>query len=732
MRDESHVIAVDQTVLTESGLSRVSRVDRYGVQLVHVLGGEEWVPWTALGDSAPLGSDDASVVTEALRPAWDGLDEKAQEEALGRLEVVLEVRTGFRYGHRELALPGEPFTPFGDEYGASLNARCVRMARLLGHEKDTNRELQRRLHRGGRTAGGVSWNTVNNWIRAWERDGLLGLVDGRRRRPMGNVERVSSDFNSLATEIVTGLDGDYSTVNQREVLRRIRVRLREAGIPEIDSQKQQERHVSWLMRSAGRTTRSQRSTKLRQASGHSHYPAMLPGQVVCVDVTRSDVMTVDMRTGKAMSVEVITAIDLATRVILAMRVVPTSADAQDAMLLLYDVMRPFSQLVEGTTISDWAWAGVPDQLDLSALTGGDESAIGAALQRNTAPQLQGLHRVPGVLPAAIRSDHGSIFVSAVFRELLQRFRIDLMLSRGKRPIDNPMIERYHETLQRGFQQLPGYKGRNVSERGDRVGKPRAHDHEPLLTPAELQRYLRRWVVLDYHRSRHSGLTLSGAPDIDLTPLEMTDALLEVTGRIHVAQRPDLLYDFLPVRWGTVRHAGVEFHDLTYDCAALDEFRANQVGAFRAEDRAMPFFYDPHDATRVWFRRPGSREVVMVPWRGSYMTDVPMTAAVLAHVKAEVVAKRGSRRLLKDEAERRIIDELGTLMVGITPKAWHKRLASADRRVELSRADHETAAEARRISVLTGASLPDAPAGVGAPSPDGPSIFDDAWPDLRDL
>ena len=51
--------------------------------------------------------------------------------------------------------------------------------------------------------------------------------------------------------------------------------------------------------------------------------------------------------------------------------------------------------------------------------------------------------------------------------------------------------------------IPGYKGRNTSERGRLVSK------EPLMTAQELQDHLRRFVALDYHRDWHTGMILDG-------------------------------------------------------------------------------------------------------------------------------------------------------------------------------------------------------------------------------
>ena len=87
------------------------------------------------------------------------------------------------------------------------------------------------------------------------------------------------------------------------------------------------------------------------------------------------------------------------------------------------------------------------------------------------------------------------------------------------------------------------------------------------------------------------------------PLELWDAMAEVTGRIDVPQQPDLIYQFLPVRWGTISHAGVEFKDMVYDSPTLGPLSFGASRAFRRGDDAAPFFDDPQDLSRIWFHDP---------------------------------------------------------------------------------------------------------------------------------
>ncbi len=686
-------------VLTEDGTAVVVHVDRAGIELRDVRGSVTWVEWPDLRTIQPIDSTNpAEPDPPALRgfaEVWTRLSGPARTEAMWKLAIVQELMTGYRNGHQILAVEGEPSDLFDPTLGSSVAERATRMAERLTHEARTSRGTHSRP---------VSVSSVSSWVRRWETGGLLGLVDGRRLKTVEAFSTIPWEWRRVANDVIAELDGDVSTVSQREINRRIKAQLAADGREIRAPERAAGQYISHLVRHQGRTTRAQRSNKLRGVGGTQSYPAMVPGQMVAIDVTRSDVLVWCPTRGGPCSVEIISAMDTATRMILALRVVPMSADSHDAAMLLYDVMRPFSQVVEGTTVSDWAWAGVPEQVEFYADESEAEddcSGIEVTCPRScrrlpTAAGLHGTHVVPAVQPSSIRADHGSIFVSQVFRELLARFGIDLALSRTRRPIDNGILERYHETLQRGLQQLPGYKGRNVAQRGRVVGTPGADDDEPLLTAGELERWLRSWIVLDYHRTPHSGLRVPGAEGIDLRPVEMFDALLRITGRLHVPQRPDLIYDFLPIRWGTVRSSGVEFEDLVYDCRELDGYRNVVLGTFREQDAAMPFHYDPHDVSRVWFRTSDTGRIVEVPWRRGHLVDAPLTESLVREVRG-VVARRGSARLRRTVAEDEIIAELGTLLDGVVPREWRKRIGAARLRRDSSARDHTEAAVAMTVA-----------------------------------
>ncbi|GAB4001829.1 hypothetical protein GCM10028772_01750 [Nocardioides ultimimeridianus] len=702
-----------------------------GYLVVTALGRHTVTVETSNGESRDIGygaivasemaNGQVAAVGRSLEPWWSGLPAPVHDAALFKLEVVLEVLTGYRLGHSRLALPGEPYVPFGDS-GMSETRRCARMAELLCFENSVDRTVVRRITDGEPGAGSVGANTVQEWIRRWRRDGLRGLVDGRSVKQPAGFEALDVRVRAIVDEIFRRFDGDVSRMNLTAIEAELRVQMKAQGIGDVAvPQRLMQEYLSERQRALGRTTRSHRSRRVRRAaSAHTSYAAMHPGHLV-MDATRADVRVWDEVHECPRNVEVLTIMSVATRVVVALRLTPQSGNALEAGLALYDALRPMSMLVEGTTIDDWRWGGVPETLDLSEVSihRSRKRVIPPGASLSALNDVQGEHVKPGVTPSSLRCDHGSVFISEQFTALLRDFGIDLMLSRGSKPSDNPHVERYHETLQRAYQSVPGYKGRNVSERGRRVDD----SGEKLLTAAELERHLRRFIALDYHRERHDGLTLPGRPDIRLTPLEMWDAMLQVTGRLHVPQHPDLIYQFLPIRWLTIGHAGVEYKNLIYDAEVLKEFRDVRRGTFRAKDRAAPFHYDPRDMTRIWFRHPQTGRVHEIAWKAKHLYDLPLWESMVDRADALIVGRGGNRALKPRAAEHQLIEVFGRLHEVKTPTERRQDYASRLRWDQAQR-DHDEAAEAAALmdgegdtSTLTRPDLRVVP-----------DVDDEIWPD----
>ncbi|MCE1179880.1 MAG: hypothetical protein LWW86_12755 [Micrococcales bacterium] len=746
---------VGASILFPEGPRLVCELTQAGYVTRDVTGREEQVSWQDVQPAREILDGRVDAIAEPLASTFASLSLDGQQEALDRQEVVLTILTGYANGHAALARPGEPFTAFDPVNGLSNARKFAAMAQHLAHEADVDRRQRRALEEGRRAPGArlkaVSPRAIANWHRDYTQDingGLLALIDGRRRRHYRTFDNLDAEIKRVADQVASRMDGTLSILSIDELYRRTRLALKAEGLHDLAVPEATLRgYLRHLGKVNGSTTGAQVSHKLRGVLALSAYPALRPGQVVAIDATRADTFCVDPWTGKVISVEILTAIDICTRVVLALRVVPRSASTVEAGLLLYDVLRPFSQVVEAGRADDWRWAGVPEAI------GPIGEAVAHAEKLSGRP-LIGEHAIPGLLPEAVRADKGSIFTSGHFRRICDSLDIHLLHSRGKKATDNAFVERWHETLQRCLQMLAGHKGRNVAQRGQDAGKVvyengQAHfkGDGPGLTPRELEVRLREFISTDYHRTRHEGLTVvdrhinQSSTAAGFTPLEVFDALLAATGRLHVLQRPDLMYDLLPTMWLTIRHDGVEYKNLTFDCAALDEFRAVPQGFFRDQDRAALFFYDPRDLSNLWFRHPTTTEIHQVPWRRSFQLSSPMTEVVLDEART-LVRRRGgrntpiNRKTIQDEILAVINDiaSIDRLRANPDLSDWARSLPAAHMRVSRSQFDHHEAAQAAARTTHGASPNPTGPPPAPSAAAPAAEAFDPseyAWPPLDD-
>lgn len=730
-------ITAGARVLTNRGVAVITELDRHGVHLKDFTGHTYFTAFTGL-EAREITTDGVQALHASLLPWFARLPEDVQATALFRQECVMEVQTGFRRGLAELAQPGEPFWPFGESYGLSLTKRYEAMSKVISFERSVSRAIMQRVYDGELQSPTVAPRTLLRWDTLWRKEGLAGLVDGRSLRDRQGFDALDANFRRIAEEQFRQFDGRHSAVSRNEIERRIRLQMKQEGInignlPE----RLMEEYLSHHWRALGRTTRAHKSRSLRKVSGHESFAAQHPS-ACCTDITRGDNLIWDPIQDRPVSVEIGSMLSISTRVVTAMRLFPRSANGVDVGLLLYDTMREQSMLVEagpdGPTIDDWRWVGVPESLDFS----GNPVHSGRRRATKAGLSIVGEHRAPGVTPSSVRSDRGSIYIGKHFRSLLGQFGITLQLSRGKKPSDNPHIERLHETYQRFYQQSPSFKGRGVYERGSWVG---VVADEPMCTAEKYLTDFQRFLTLDYHRQPHDGLVLPGAPGIRLTPLEYWDALAATTGRVTIPVHPDLIYQFLPIIWLAPGHAGVEFKNLTYDDEVLEEFRDVRKGTFREQDNAIPFHHDPRDMTRIWFRHPDTDRIHEIGWRGRHLIDAPLVDVLVDRVNDRIKERGGNRALKKRTVMLQIIDELGDLT---TPKGNDEsraQLSAANIRWGQAQRDHAEVAEAHRVLELARRSnvvrFPSGQVPKGDdPGADGQSDADsgddEPWPDYRQM
>ena len=635
---------------------------------------------------------EVQVASRALPPQWFGLDRAVQEVAWNRLEVVQLVCTGYCEGLRQLARPGEPSWPFDPASPVSDNIKYEEAARLLTEEYRADRHRARRFFYGETGEPNVSKTSIRRWVKSFQKDGLFGLVDKRALRGNRAANLVDPRFCAAIDEILAQFTGDPSVVEDQEIIRSAKVALKRAGETDLNLPRNAvAAFVSARTNALGSTTRAHLTRHLGKVATNKHILVSRPGQTVGIDATRVDNLIWDPILGGSRSIEVLTAYDVGSRAVFAQRFVPLNANALELGLLVYDMARTFTLEVDGTNVGRWKWTGFPGAIDLSEVTvefGGPMVKKPRIIGPEPSP-LDGLHRIPAADAVVASLDRGSINVAAEFRSVAAHLGIHLMFNRGGKATDNAHIERFHETLQRAFQQIPGYKGRCVGERGRIVAK------EALLTLEELEGHMQKWICLDYHRSEHTGIIMPGAPRGRFTPMEAFDILSEPYGPVAAREYRDQIFQFLPVRWLTIGHAGVEADShFQYDdrelFESIDDVAAK--GRYRDKDGAAPFYYDRNDITRLWYQHPDTGEIHEIPWKGRDFVDLPMTDRVGEIAYKQIRDRGGNSKVTAVTGRDQIFEQLTELTPSKKNRKWFKEAARAEIRWQRSRTDlGETAA-----------------------------------------
>ncbi len=511
---------------------------------------------------------------------------------------------------------------------------------LTGREKAKAAEL---------SAAGkpVPASTVKHRRQRWEAHGLVGLVDrraARRTRPGRADERVVE-----AMRQAIGETRDMSSRTTGHVIWRTKEILAEAAYDgPVPSDRTFYRLFGTL--SHGRHVTGSASTR-RSLAGRPKGPfgslaVAAPGEVVQIDSTPLDVLVL-LDDGVPGRVEMTGMIDVATRVVPAAVLRPTTKSA-DASVLLARALTP-----------EPVRPGWPEALRMS------RSALPYQRLLAIDERLENAAARPVIVPDTIVIDHGSVFVSAAFRSACRHLGISIQPAHLGSGAEKGHIERHFGTVGTLFSQFAsGYAGRSPDRRGRHV------EDQPLWSMAELQELLDEWLLLWLNRP-HDGLRDPEHPGRAFTPNEKYAALVETAGYVQVALGPGDYVELLPAEWRAVNAYGIKLNWRTYDCDELGPLRLQPSGV-RERNDLWEIRQDPYDVSRIHVRGPGGW--ITAFWKHLNRVPVPFGELAWDH------ARRG---LGQGASEEEIADAVAALLrrAGKGPGEDGKpALSKRDRRV----------------------------------------------------
>jgi transposase InsO family protein len=537
----------------------------------------------------------------AVGPEFAALTEREHAALAERAAHVREVLSGYRSGSAELAAPDEP-RPIYDP-------AVSRMARYRAKAAEL----------------GVDERTVRRWVKAYQRDGAAGLLDGREVRkshPLAGMDPRWLDMCRTVLEEHT----DASRPTHGLVLARVAARLEQEHGPgrvPVPGRSKAYAVLAEITRGTNAftgSTKGKRSIANRPVGVYGKLRATRPGEYLLLDTTRLDVFAMEPVTLQWVGAELTIAIDLYSRCIAGLRLTPVSTKSVDAAAVLFEALRPPQTQTTGpfgprtalTAEARWPYHGVPRAVVVDA---------------NQLADQDGQLLLPSAAAETIVVDHGKIYVSEHLTSVCARLGISIQPARPDNATDKAAVERFFRTLREGLlQALPGYKGPDVYSRGRDV------EDQAFYFLDELELIIRQWVGICYHTRPHEGLVVPEVPGLEISPNEMYEHGVERAGFLQVLPRADLVYDFLPVEWRTIQHYGVEINGLRYNGPALTPYRnrtSPHTGVYAGK---WPLRLDDDDIAHVYFQDPADNCWHVLVWEHAESLDGPFSREALAYAR----------------------------------------------------------------------------------------------------
>ncbi|WP_440295100.1 helix-turn-helix domain-containing protein [Humibacter sp.] len=546
------------------------------------------------GKSTLRGIRDDDAGATPLSVLWNDATEAAKTTAQVRADHVREVMTGFKSGTPTIARAGEPRGPYAPSvpFADRVSAKAGEL--------------------------GCGIRTLERWIAQYRQSGEIGLLDKRRAQVAATLSGLDGRWLKTARAVLDEQAGQPK-VQKKIILGRIRARVeRDFGpcVVAIPGQTTAYEALDELAR--GRniftgSTKSKRSIASGPNTPYGHLRATRPGEYVLLDTTPLNVFALNPVTGSWTSVDLTVAIDLYTRCVLGLRMTPASTKSIDVSAVLFEAFQPMDAVRDAPAQAAWPYHGVAEGVVVNTKS---------VHLRRFSPQ--------PVVPETAVMDHGKAFLSEHVVGACARLGISVQPAHLFMGSDKAVVERLFGTIETLLQQLPGYKGRDISSRGDRP------EEDFVYTIPQLEQIVREWIACVYHLTPHKGLFDPRLPGVALTPAQRFEQGIAVAGQLRVPTDRNVLLELLPVVTRQFNHYGVEINKLRYTGEIVTKYANRSRTNTRSDGRKWPFSIDPGDVSRIFFHDPDDNQWHTLRWDYESLVDVPFTLDALEFAKRRAI------------------------------------------------------------------------------------------------
>jgi transposase InsO family protein len=531
---------------------------------------------------------------------WSAASASVRSEACARAAHIREALTGYRSGHAETALPGEPRAAYkpGVPKGKRLAAKADELGRGL--------------------------RTIERWASDYLENGESGLISAKSVQPDLGSARFGV-FEQTALEIMVE-HTDLSKPTKHHIIAHACARIEKTygkGVVPVPSDSRAYDILDRLEHKhrifTGNAKRN-RDIAGRSLRAYGKLQPSRPGEYLLMDTTRLDVFAMDPQTLRWLQVDLTVGMDWYSRCITGLRLTPVSTKAIDAAAVLYQSFRPMPPGPDWPDDAVWPPHGIPKSV---------------LVEHDALDPASALAATPAIVPETIVVDHGKIYVGETLTSACRQLGISIQPARIREGRDKGPVERFFRTIREGFlQELPGYKGPDLFSRGA------APEKDAFFFIDEMESLLREWVATVYHRREHDGIGEAGLWALRMSPTQMFEHGLARAGYIEAPRDPCLAYQFLDIAWRTIQPSGVQINNRVYRASVLVDYVGTK-SPYKHRKGEWPIHINPDDIRQVYFfDLKHTRRWHVLVWTEAGLLRGPMTEDGLAF--ARQLAKKKHR------------------------------------------------------------------------------------------
>lgn len=480
------------------------------------------------------------------------------------------------------------------------------------------------------------------WSRAALYRQLQHLDEGPDFLIHGNRRTVSQRFGEVDPAVLEVVREEVDAEQKRprktrrKLLVRIRSRLLDQGLGGDLTRHQLATVVGEVSRGLAlhHPAKTRRSEASRPVAVYGSRRVSRPGELVQVDATPTTVAILGPQ-GVFVPAVILSAIDIFTRFIVALRVCVGAATSRDVCALIAQMGRP-TVTRAGYPYELEHWHGIPRLIAINDDPEGEKTTPAKVIGRK-----------PKIHSSTIVFDHGSENASDHVLRYAAECGIDAVFCPPRRGHTKGVVESLHRVIADVESTMPVHKGQNV------LNRPLELELAVPITTQDLQDMLWEYVLDVYAHEGHRGLTDAHGADQLLSPAGVWAEYVTNFGELDAPADPYVFLKGLERDNRMLTPAGIRHGNVTYNSSELQNLRPIVMAGIGTKARPLTIYFDRLDRTRIYLVHPVQRHWMVVPRASDRNSSVAPMSGLVQRLASDELG-RDTRRV-STESERHLVE-----------------------------------------------------------------------------